>query len=156
MTIDYVLADEKAFDSIRKMEIDEKREIDMKTGRNFIKIWTKWEERYTRTKIEMKSEKVFYSKKEEDLAEFARICVEEIEKQEPQSMELEQVEEIMKRVAEACLKRKGNGARNNRVKKHNKDIESMIKERRTLNKERKGRGQEGETMGRVHDEERGN
>ena len=43
----------------------------------------------------------------------------------------------MKRVAEACLKRKGNGARNNRVKKHNKDIESMIKERRSLNKERR-------------------
>ena len=136
-TIDYVLADDKAWEKIKKMEVDEEKDVDVKTGHSFIKVWVRWNDKYMRNKKELGVTKRFYSKKEDDLVEFARRCEEELRNLEEVDLKIEQVEETMIKVAESCLKREVTVVKRNRVKSNSREVDRLIKERRELNKMRR-------------------
>ena len=71
-TIDYVLADDKAWEKIKRMEDDQEKDIDVRTGHSFIKVWVRWNDKYMHNKKELGMKKRFYSKKDDDLVEFAK------------------------------------------------------------------------------------
>ena len=81
--------------------------------------------------------KRFYSKKEDDLVEFARRCEEELGNLEEVDLKIEQVEETMIKVADSCLKREVTVVKRNRVKSNSRKVDRLNKERRELNKMRR-------------------
>ena len=54
-----------------------------------------------------------------------------------QEIGLKEVEEIMKGIAERTLKREGTWVEGRRIKRYNRQLEELIKERRKLNKKRR-------------------
>ena len=66
---------------------------------------------------------------------------------------LNEVEEIMKSIAERTLKREGTWVEGRRIKRYNRQLEELIKERRKLNKKRRKAemDEEGGIMWNMHE-----